>query len=310
MLALVQEHEGLLAVRANLRKEVVALQDEEDRLRDMLGFPTVHPVAVPASPPRSEMETAIVPDPAPSTEKNRGRQPSAKSTTRSAASSAEASVTNELQGPHSSDVVSEETPPAPASVQHTEASQPSETQSTSPEEKAARDDDDELEQMRLGSDEGDSESNSDCDVHIPLLSPDRAEQGSTKGQHSGSGSGSRSDNRGSQRKESGTPGGARGRSGGRSRGRGGQLATRGRGVGVNGRAKQPVRFSQLGADVKVKFRPSGRGGASRRGSGIGGGRGNLTSSAAGSTSTNPNGRGVPTSHRRGRGNAGSLGRGH
>lgn len=46
-----------MAVRARLHKELIALQSEEDELRISLGFPIVHPVAEPSSPPRSALET-------------------------------------------------------------------------------------------------------------------------------------------------------------------------------------------------------------------------------------------------------------
>lgn len=46
-----------MAVRARLHKELVVLQGEEDELRVSLGFPIVHPVTEPSSPPRSALET-------------------------------------------------------------------------------------------------------------------------------------------------------------------------------------------------------------------------------------------------------------
>lgn len=45
-----QENEGLLAVRKRLRKEVVTLQDEEDKLRRMLGLPPARQELPPPAP--------------------------------------------------------------------------------------------------------------------------------------------------------------------------------------------------------------------------------------------------------------------
>lgn len=60
------------------------------------------------------------------------------------------------------------------------------------------------------------------------------------------------------------------------------------GVTPNGRDKQSTKFSQIGADAQVKFRPSGRGGLSRRGMGRRGGRGGGCSS----TGSGDGGRGL------------------
>ncbi|CAM9365872.1 unnamed protein product, partial [Sphacelaria rigidula] len=59
VLALFQEQEGLLAVRAKVRNEIVALQTEEDELRDMLHLPAAHPVSVPQSPSRKAHEYPV-----------------------------------------------------------------------------------------------------------------------------------------------------------------------------------------------------------------------------------------------------------
>ena len=55
-----QEHEGLLAVRGRIRKEVVALQDEEDELRRVLGLP---PARSPETVPTTAPALPMLPDP-------------------------------------------------------------------------------------------------------------------------------------------------------------------------------------------------------------------------------------------------------
>ena len=57
VLELNRESEGLLAVRQRLRREVMALQDEEDGLRRLLGLPATRPTPCPGPVPPVPVET-------------------------------------------------------------------------------------------------------------------------------------------------------------------------------------------------------------------------------------------------------------
>lgn len=319
MAALFAEQENLLAVRARIRREIVALQDEEDEMRGIMGLPPAHLVMiVPASPPRQTTTETSAPSFARASTASKMKQersappsqsakPQASMVRKAAAAQkAPARWKSTIENSLSAECASlsaingsgnEITPYAPASTTSLGVSEPLLTSqdshdkfttanNESPSDELAGDNSDgcNLEEMLLGDEDDDNsdENGAGADV-LSFVSRPFVPAGVVGVVLPPS----------SVEQSSSSNSAGRGRGGGRGQGAasspfgittpvasGASARNRGHPLAARGRAKPRTNYSPIGADAQVKRRPTGRGGASLAGSGGLGGRG-LGSSSSG-----------------------------